>query len=96
MIRASRLASRTLHGLADGGAFVGNVAAVQGHEAADEAGIGMIGLDVLAQQCDPFLQIIDRITVLQNHPVHGHYAIQRKAGNQTGHNNLLYGYTIDY
>ena len=67
------------------GALVGDLAAVQGDEAANEAGVGMIGLDVLAEQGNPLLQIIDRVFRLQNDAVDGDDPAGVEVGNQIVH-----------
>jgi hypothetical protein len=66
-------------GLADGGSFVGNLPGVQDHEAADEAGIGVVSLDVLAHFGDPHFQVVDAEFGSQDDAIDRHRSVAVKA-----------------
>ena len=66
---------RAFDRLADGGTFIGHLAAIQRYEATHEAGIGVIGLDVFTQESDPFLQVINGVFRFQNHTVNRDHTI---------------------
>jgi YD repeat-containing protein len=73
---------RARHRLSRGRALVGDQAGVQHHEAAGEAGVGVEGLDVLAQHGDTLLQIVHGERGLQNDAVDGDHAVGGESGNE--------------
>jgi hypothetical protein len=76
---------RALHGLANGTAFVRNHAGIEYDEAADEAGVGMVGLHIFAEHGNAFFKIVNAILGLEQHAVDCHYAFVIETGNESGH-----------
>ena len=76
--------------LPDGRAFIRHLAGIQRDEAADEARVGMIGLDVFAEEGHALLQVLDAVFGFEHDAVHGHNAVGGEVRDQAIHFLLLW------